>query len=156
MNDANIVGAILERANLKRATLSNSKIGVHSGRGRKTIFTNAILTGATFIGCAFVCSNDIIRSISEEDRCDTLNEATLLGANFSNTLLGTVNFEEKDLRGCNFSGAYLEDACFGRANLRGAKFIGADLTNAQFNNATLDFADFRGASLTNVKWPSTQ
>lgn len=83
------------------------------------------------------------------------NDASLLGADFSDIDLSGANFCGSDLSFADFSGSNLCGSNFSGTRLHDADFRDADLTNADFSSADLRGAELRGANLRNIKLNST-
>jgi hypothetical protein len=89
----------------------------------------------------------LIRMVFENCECDA---AIFAGARFRhvtlrNTRLRRAKFQDAKLNGCDFSGCEIQMADFTNADLRSAIFRGVDCQGIKFKNADLRSANFTGA-----------
>ena len=77
-----------------------------------------------------------------------LNDATLIGTDFSGAFLQGLNAVDADFTNANLSGANLNSSYLRRANLSGA-----DLTGANLERVDLTGADLTGAIFSNTTCP---
>ena len=80
-----------------------------------------------------------------------LDNAVLIGANFSHANLYRAFFMQADLSRVDLTGSFLVNAAFNDANLADARLDNADLSDAFLDGANLSGASLNSATLTSAK-----
>lgn len=119
LREANLLRAILARANLKGAFLFRANL-MEANLVAANLF-EADLSEANLVG-ATLDRADLKESL--------LNGSRLVGANLNRVDLREANLEKARLDGANLNGALLDRAFLGEANLRGVRLIGASMKKA--------------------------
>ncbi len=136
LNEANLIGAKLDRAKLNSSILTKADL-------RQSYLSCANLSNANLNGA----------NLSNAK----LDRSNLIQADLSNTNLSAVDFNEANLNKANLSdaildGAKLTNASLGNTNLSSAILIGANLQGATLSKANLTKADLSGANLDSVNF----
>ena len=140
LNDVDLSGRVLQRANLTDAELRGAKLAGTDLRGAK--LQRVDLSEA-----------EITPHRTKLDEAGlNLRGAKLNGINLASRKLHNVNLSRAELRGADLSGAELHGAdlrgsILDGALLANAKLYGADLSRAKLYGADLIYAEFHGANL---------
>ncbi|MGF1490959.1 MAG: pentapeptide repeat-containing protein [Microcoleaceae cyanobacterium] len=156
LTEVDLTGAFLsqvylQRTNLLRAILNKADLSKADLIG--AILSSAELIGANLEGAelegAKLTGADLTNAqLSKAD----LDEARMMkvkgqGAEFIDSRLQQVGFQDADLSGADFQGADLRETDLSFAKLTGANFKNAKLQNASLQNADLSLANLEGANL---------
>jgi len=115
----NFTRASLEKADLRNASLMNSK-------GKDSVFVKANFDNARLTGSNYSDSNFHSASFKNAD---------LSGTDMSNAIFAEANLTGADLSSAIFVKAYLRNANLSNADLRNTNLKGADLTGANIEDA---------------------
>lgn len=145
LQDANLAGADLSRANLINAVLVSADLSGANLEGadlRRADLTNANLVGADLSGANIEGAN--------------FTNANLTGAILKKTIVSSVNFSGANLENAKLSAfraskSRFRDAILTGVNLKNVSFGKADFTNANLERAVLDHTDFFSCNLKNLK-----
>jgi uncharacterized protein YjbI with pentapeptide repeats len=136
LNEADLVGAELNKANLSYAQLN--KADLVGAELNKANLSYAQLNKADLVG-------------AELNKADLggvqLNEANLFGAQLNKANLPGVQLNKANLFGAGLNKANLFGAQLNKANLRGVHLNEADLVGAELNKADLVGAELNKANL---------
>lgn len=160
MREVILEDAILDRAQLQRATLISSRgravnlVGadlrladLSYGNFEGATLSNAKAGGAALYGVNLRGANMLRADLSRTDLRDTKMEgATLAFANLQEADLSSAKLSQANLTGAQLKSAILLDADLKNADLRGAFLGGSVLREAALDGANLDGADLRGAA----------
>lgn len=145
LSGADLAGAILPFANLKRLNMSEADLSrAHLGGANlaKSYLSCTNLSGANLNGV----------NLSGAD----LFEANLSGADLTRANLSKANLIGADLRGCCLNGADLSEADLSGANLNVGDLVDANLRGAKLGKAKLLGADLRQADLSRADLSGTE
>jgi uncharacterized protein YjbI with pentapeptide repeats len=145
LSGAELAGAILPFANLKRLNISEADL------------SRANLGGANLAKSYLSCTNLSGANLNSVNLSGAdLFEANLSGADLTRANLSKANLNGADLRGCCLNGADLSEADLSGANLNVGGLVDANLRGAKLGKAKLLGADLRQADLSRADLSGTE
>jgi uncharacterized protein YjbI with pentapeptide repeats len=143
LTGVNLMGATLTGVNLAGANLTGADLAKANLTGAN--LSGAVLTSANLTDADLEDATNVTSTIIGSDQSAGLLSATLVGTDFSGTLLNLsgTNMTGKDLSGANLSGANWTDATLTDANLTDANLSGGGSADSIYGlpSATLTGAD---------------